>query len=196
MGKIERGVLDGSGYESWMYRRQDQFCDEIEPAQVYVVDGENVVWAQRQGISGNGYFNFFHIGCDHLGDVPQGESEIEAMIGCAAVQKVLFETAAMTADNVFHLKQIIPEFIYEEREERYLDVDGERLAERFIHEALIKTIEKPEICQGNIRTAMHIKPVLQYMLGGVAETQVEILADKLESKGLASHDGPFISLAA
>lgn len=196
MGKVERGILNGTGYESWMQRRETVFCDEVEPEHVEMVDGEHVVWANRRGISETGFFDFHHIGCDHLGSVPSGESEIKVLLGCKAVQKVLLSSAEKTAQEVFQLDQILPHFLYIEDDELYLNPHGEKIAGHFVFEALAKTIEEPANCHGNIRSGMHVKPILKHMLGGVADHQIDEILSGLDFQGLVKHDDPFVAVVA
>lgn len=195
MGKIERGHLRGSGYGEWMERRQTVFCDEVEPVHVDIVDGENVVWARRFGISDVGFFDFYHIGCDCLGSVPRGQSEIQAMLACSALRQVLLEAADTTARETFHLPQVLPHFTYEEDGETLLDGEGQNLAKIFVYEALARTIDRPDRCHGNIRSGVHAKPILQYMLGGVADSQLDFIVDSLHYQGLLTHDDPLVAIA-
>jgi hypothetical protein len=194
MGKVERGILDGSGFEEWMRRREKEFCDEIEPVHVEVVDGENVVWMRRYGISEKGYFDFYHIGCDHLGDVAKGASEIQTMLGCSAVQLFLMDKAKTSVTDQIDL--ILPHFIYQDGKELFLDEQGEALAHNLVLEALVKTIEEPEICHGNIRAGLHAKPILQYMLGGIAESQVDSVVSELYYEGYVMYEDPLVAIAA
>jgi hypothetical protein len=194
MGIYERGLIDGSGYQSWMHRRQTIYCDEVDPVQVDFVNGEHVVWARRKGISEQGYFDFYHIGCDCLGDVPFGESEIEAMLGCNAVGQFLVERADDTARDIFHLDQILPYFIYEEGSELQLDDKGEKIAKKFVFEALFKTLADSERCHGNIRTGVHVKPILRRMLGGISDTQLDIILGSLEEEGAITVEDPLVVL--
>jgi hypothetical protein len=194
MGKVEKRILLGSGYETWMRRRQFEFHDSVDPVHVQEIDGCHVVWARREGISQNGPFNFYHIGCDHLGPVPKDESEIQAMLGCSAVQKYLLSSAEIAANETFQLDRILPPFLVVEDDGLYLDGEGEIIASNFVFEALAKTIGEPERCQGNIKTGLHVKPVLSFMLGGVAESQVEEILAGLEFQGIIKQDDPFVEI--
>lgn len=196
MGKIERAIVSGSGYGVWMERRETVYCEEVEPVKVEIINGENVVWARRLGISDEGYFDLHHIGCDHLGAVPKGESEIQAMLGCSAVQKVLKDAADTAATEIFNLHQILPYFTYQEGDDTYLDQEGEVVAEKFVTEALFKTVAYPEECFGNIRSGTHITPILQRMLSGVADTQMDIILTRLEQSGEVRRHDPLVLLAA
>lgn len=196
MSKVERGILNGTGYEAWMRRREAEFCDEVEPAHVDIIDGDHVVWARRSGISEAGYFDFYHIGCDHLGAVQKGESEVQTMLGCEAVQSVLFGSAQKASQEILGLSQVLPKFVFEENGEYYLNEHGEELASLFVFEALAKTIEEPDVCRGNIRSGMHVKPILRQMLGGIAEEQIDEILSGLEFQGTIIHDDPFIAIAA
>ncbi len=196
MGKLEREILRGSGYEEWMLRRENDHLDVVAPVYVEIINGENVVWANRSGVADGGYFNFYHIGCDHLGPVPRGQSEIKAMLECEAVQIFMFEHARAVANDKFQLDKILPSFTYVEEEEVLLDEEGEDIAARFVVDSLVRTITKPDIPQGNIRSGMHVKPIMQFMLGGISESQVDTVVDVLDIQGVVRRADPYISLAA
>jgi hypothetical protein len=196
MGKVERGILNGTGYEAWMQRREHEFHDYVDPVHVEEIDGCHVVWARREGISDFGPFDFYHVGCDHLGPVPRGESEIKAMIGCSALQSYIYKSASISASETFQLDQILPPFLVVEKDELYLDEEGESIASNFIFEALAKTIAEPEKCHGNIKTGVHVKPVLSYMLGGVAQPQIEEILYRLEMNDIIRQDDPLVKIAA
>jgi hypothetical protein len=198
MGKIERGALRGTGVGKWIQRRQTEFCDEVEPVEILdTSSGENVAWVHRRGISDKGFFDMFHIACDHLGPVQRGESEIQALLGCKAVQKVLAEKAISTSrDDNFQIDKILPFFTYREGGELMLDQEGETIAGKFVYEALFKTIAEPDRCHGNIRSGVHVKPMIQVMLGGVAEGQIDIVLEDMRYQGVIEREDPLIYLAA
>ena len=193
MGKVELGILEGSGYEVWMKRREAEFCDAVDPVLVQEVNGENVVWARRTGISETGFFDIHHIGCDCLGPVPKGESEVHAMISCKAVQEFLFSTADVAASQIPHL-QLLPPYIYESNGEVLLEDEGEELAGLFVYNALRKTVDQADACHGNIRSGVHMNPILQYMLGGLADHQLEDIIDILHYQGHVVRESKFVEI--
>jgi hypothetical protein len=198
MPELQREFLQGSPYEQWLLRCEEEFDNIVDPLCVYQVNGENVVWVRRIGeTETEGEFDIYHIGCDHLGYLKPGDDHLKAMLGCKTLQKVLMDQGMAMATEVYDLPRSLPIFSKKEAEQIVLDDTGRELVAKFIPTAIRLTMEEPETCKGNIRNGVFARPILKKIMGDVDDIQLnEILAELDQQNEIHVHDPLVWNLAA